>query len=65
MLNIVEFGTGAEAEPELNLFKSRNRKDCLDILLKVAAYLIFFVAQNEDGNEENEDAVQTFLRTQV
>jgi hypothetical protein len=54
-----------EPKPGPNLFKSRNRKDCLDILVKVAAYLIFFVAQNEDGNEENEDAVQTFLRTQV
>jgi hypothetical protein len=65
VLNIVEFGTGAEAEPELNLFKSRNRKDCSDILVKVAALLIIIFAQNEDENEENEDAVQTFLRTQV
>jgi hypothetical protein len=61
VLNIVE--SGAEAGTES--FQKSEPKSCLDILVKVAAYLIFFVAQNEDENEENEDAVQTFLRTQV
>ncbi len=61
VLNIVE--SGAEAGTES--FQKSEPKRWFRYSCEGRGLLNFFVAQNEDGNEENEDAVQTFLRTQV